>query len=85
MDEESAFYMLHAIIKNYGVAQSNKMTIRDRIKLIKEIYVPINSVDGSYPVERSLDMSVISYSSRASSISSYSENNNIIKKDNIFE
>ena len=72
-------------IKNYGVAQSNKMTIRDRIKLIKEIYVPINSVDGSYPVERSLDMSVISYSSRASSMSSYSENNNIIKKDSIFE
>ena len=71
-------------IKNYGVAQSNKMALRDRIKLIKEIYVPINSVDGSNPVERSLDMSVISYSSRASSMSSISENNSI-KKDSIFE
>ena len=71
-------------IKNYGVAQSNKMTLRDRIKLIKEIYVPINSVDGSNPVERSLDMSLISYSSRASSMSSISENNSI-KKDSIFE
>ena len=71
-------------IKNYGVAQSNKMALRDRIKLIKEIYVPINSVDGSNPVERSLDMSLISYSSRASSMSSISENNSI-KKDSIFE
>ena len=71
-------------IKNYGVAQRNKMTLRDRIKLIKEIYVPINSVDGSNPVERSLDMSLISYSSRASSMSSISENNSI-KKDSIFE
>ena len=67
-------------IKNYGLAQCNKMSLRNRIKLIKEQYIPIYSIESSYLVERNLDTSMSSYSSRTSSISSFSENN-IIKKD----
>ena len=69
-------------IKNYGIAYCNKMALRERIKLIKEQYVPIHSVEGSNPVEIGLDISISSNmsSSRTSSISSLSDNN-IIKKD----
>ena len=72
-----------SFIKNYGNIQCNKLSIKDRIKLLKEQYVPINYVETSNPVERSLDISTISYSSRALSVSSLTENS-IIKKD-LFE
>jgi len=68
-------------LKNYGKIHCNQMTLSDRIKLLQEQYVPINYVETSNPVERSLDISTISYVSRMSSMSSISENS-LVKNDN---
>ena len=68
-------------LKNYGKIHCNQMTLSDRIKLLQELYVPINYVETSNPVERSLDISTISYVSRISSMSSISENS-LVKNDN---
>ena len=68
-------------LKNYGKIYCNQMTLNDRIKQLQEQYVPINYVETSNPVERSLDISTISYVSRVSSMSSISENF-FVKNDN---
>ena len=68
-------------LKNYGKIHCNQMTLNDRIKQLQEQYVPINYVETSNPVERSLDISTISYVSRMSSMSSISENS-LVKNDN---
>ena len=68
-------------LKNYGKIHCNQMTLNDRIKQLQEQYVPINYVETSNPVERSLDISTISYVSRVSSMSSISENF-FVKNDN---
>ena len=71
-------------IKNYGNIQRNKMSLKDRIKKLKEQYVPINNIEMSNPIERSLDMSISSVS-RTGSVSSNISNmpdNNTIKSEN---
>ena len=57
-------------IKNYGNIQFNKMSLKDRIKKLKEQYIPINNIEMSNPIERNLDISTISSVSRTSSYSS---------------
>ena len=72
-------------IKNYGKIQTNKMSLKDRIQKLKEQYVPINNIEMSNPVERSLDMSTISSTSRTGSLSSNISNlsdKNTIKSEN---
>ena len=71
-------------IKCYGNIQRNKMSLKDRIKKLKEQYVPINNIEMSNPIERSLDMSMSSIS-RTGSVSSNISNmsdNNTIKSEN---
>ena len=72
-------------IKNYGKIQTNKMSLKNRIQKLKEQYVPINNIEMSNPVERSLDMSTISSTSRTGSLSSNISNlsdKNTIKSEN---
>ena len=57
-------------IKNYGNILFNKMSLKDRIKKLKEQYIPINNIEMSNPIERNLDISTISSVSRTSSYSS---------------
>ena len=59
-------------IKSYGINQSKKLYLKERIKFLKEKYVPIDLVEKSELVERSLDISTINYFSRANTISSLS-------------
>ena len=68
-------------IKYYGNAHYNKMSLKDRIKLIKEQYVPLNLVKSSKQIERSLEDNYIDNSSKASRFLSFSEDNDS-KKDN---
>ena len=57
-------------IKSYGNIHFNKMSLKDRIKKLKEQYIPINNIETSNPIERNLDISTISTISRISSHSS---------------
>ena len=59
-------------IKNYGIIHCSKMSLKDRIKKLKEQYVPINNIEISNPIERNFDMISISSTSRTGSISSIS-------------
>ena len=69
-------------IKNYGSIHCNKMSLKDRIKKLKEQYVPINNIEMSNPIERNLDMSSISSISRTGSLSRGISESPIIKTDN---
>ena len=68
-------------IKYYGNAHYNEMSLKDRIKLIKEQYVPVHLVKSSKQIERSLEDNYIDNSSKASRFLSFSEDNDS-KKDN---
>ena len=68
-------------IKYYGNAHYNKMSLKDRIKLIKEQYIPVHLVKSSKQIERSLEDNYIDNSSKASRFLSFSEDNDS-KKDN---
>ena len=68
-------------IKYYGNAHYNEMSLKDRIKLIKEQYVPVHLVKSSKEIERSLEDNYIDNSSKASRFLSFSEDNDS-KKDN---
>ena len=67
-------------IKNYGNNHCNKISLTERIRLIKEQYVPIKLVESSNIIERSLDNSSINNISKTSSFASFSEDNDS-KKD----
>ena len=71
------------VIRSYGINQGRKLPLKERIKFLKEKYVPIDLVEKSELVERILDISTISYFSRANTISSLSENTILknLKKD----
>ena len=68
-------------IKYYGNAHYNEMSLKDRIKLIKEQYIPVHLVKSSKQIERSLEDNYIDNSSKASRFLSFSEDNDS-KKDN---
>ena len=68
-------------IKYYGNAHYNEMSLKDRIKLIKEQYIPLHLVKSSKQIERSLEDNYIDNSSKASRFLSFSEDNDS-KKDN---
>ena len=70
-------------IRNYGKIHLNKMSLKDRIKQIQKNYVPISSIETNL-VERSLDISTMSYVSRQASIASMNSMNNNID-DNIIK
>ena len=67
-------------IKYYGNAHYNEMSLKDRIKLIKEQYIPLHLVKSSKQIERSLEDNYIDNSSKASRFLSFSEDNDS-KKD----
>ena len=71
------------VIRSYAINQGKKLPLKERIKFLKEKYVPIDLVEKSELVERSLDISTINYFSRANTISSLSENTILknLKKD----
>jgi hypothetical protein len=68
-------------IKYYGNAHYNEMSLKDRIKLIKEQYIPVHLVKSSKQIERSLEDNYIDNSTKASRFLSFSEDNDS-KKDN---
>ena len=67
-------------IKYYGNAHYNEMSLKDRIKLIKEQYIPVHLVKSSKQIERSLEDNYID-NTKASRFLSFSEDNDS-KKDN---
>ena len=68
-------------IKYYGNAHYNEMSLKDRIKFIKEQYVPVHLVKSSKQIERSLEDNYIDNSTKATRFLSFSEDNDS-KKDN---
>jgi len=68
-------------IKYYGNSHYNEMSLKDRIKLIKEQYIPLHLVKSSKQIERSLEDNYIDNSTKASRFLSFSEDNDS-KKDN---
>ena len=49
------------VIRSYAINQGKKLPLKERIKFLKEKYVPIDLVEKSELVERSLDISTINY------------------------